>query len=68
MLNHIENRKFYLIFPEEEQRGRFTNVVKEDMKLVGVEGRGCRGDGWMEAGDWLWPPRVGGGGSPKEEK
>lgn len=47
MLNHIENRKFYLIFPEEEQRGRFTNVVKEDMKLVGVKRMQRR---WLDGG------------------
>lgn len=42
---------------EKGARG-FMDVVKKDMKLVGVR-RGCRAEGLMEAGDSLWSPLKG---------
>lgn len=43
-----------------------TEVVKEDMTLVGVERRGCRGHGETEEDDWLWPPPKGNSGKEKK--
>lgn len=34
---------------------RFMDVVKDDVKLVGVRDR-CRLKGQVEPADWLWPP------------
>lgn len=42
---------------EKGERG-FMDVVKKDMKLVGVR-RGCRAEGLMKAGDSLWSPQKG---------
>lgn len=55
----------FLLFDKDRAKGvvrlrrfglkrRFMDAVIEDMKLVGWERRGCRGEGWVEAGDLLW--------------
>lgn len=46
--------------------------MKDEVKLVGVGGNGCRGQGEEETGDWLWPGPTGtaqrkGGSMPRVE-
>lgn len=43
---------------KEKGESGFMDVVKKDMKLVGVR-RGCRAECLMEAGDSLWSPLKG---------
>lgn len=44
--------------PGGRARRTFMDGVKEDVEMVGVrERRGCRGEGEVEAGDWMRPPK-----------